>query len=104
ELIIRKRKPNQVAYGKSDFVFDIHHRPNKRTRGNINSTIRSILSASIDESEITAYLDPKADGNCGFRAVAFLIDRNNSNYQDGDQYLEVRRKMLQTYKNIKPLY
>ncbi|OBZ80928.1 hypothetical protein A0J61_11023 [Choanephora cucurbitarum] len=103
ELIIRKRKPDQIAYGKSDCVFDIHDRPNKRTRGNTNPTIRSILSASINESEITGYLDPKADGNCDFRAVAFLIDRNNSYYPDGDQYLEFRRKMLQTYKNIKPL-
>ena len=104
ELKIKKRAISQVSYGKDDFVFDMQYRPNKRSRGNISQAVRSILSSSIKESDITGYLDPEGDGNCGFRAIAFLVNRNGSSYEDGDQYLEVRSRMLETYQKLKPIY
>ncbi|KAI8326863.1 hypothetical protein EDC96DRAFT_569994 [Choanephora cucurbitarum] len=49
------------------------------------------------------YLDPKLDGNCGFRAIVFSVKRNDRAYQDEDQYLEVINKMLRLSLSIKKL-
>ena len=62
------------------------------------------MSNAINSPDIVGYLDPKGDGNCGFRAVAFLVDSNSTRYGDEDQYLCVRSKMLEALEKYKHLY
>ncbi|OBZ81439.1 hypothetical protein A0J61_10512 [Choanephora cucurbitarum] len=102
----RKRTAPDVSYGTDDFVNDKSFRANKRARGSITQAINSVMSNAINRSDIVGYLDPKGDENCGFRAVAFLVDSNGTRYEDEDQYLCVRSKMLKTlekYKHLKGL-
>ncbi|KAI8326778.1 hypothetical protein EDC96DRAFT_590533 [Choanephora cucurbitarum] len=87
-LTVRKRKASAMMYGKEDFVFDRHFKAHKRSRGVIPNSLESVLSSAIKKDEITEYLDPKPDGNCGFRAIAFSVERNDRAYHDEDQYLE----------------
>lgn len=103
-LIVRKRKASSLNYGKDDFVFDKHFKAHKRSRGVIPGSLESVLSSAIKKDEITGYLDPKPDGNCGFRAIAFSVERNSTDYQDNDQYLQVRDKMLETFYKYKDIY
>ena len=56
----------------------------------------------LSENKITGYLYPNLDGNCGFRAIAFSVKRNDRAYQDEDQCLSHKQnvEIFFKYKEI----
>ncbi|KAI8324420.1 hypothetical protein EDC96DRAFT_550437 [Choanephora cucurbitarum] len=92
-LTIRMRKASATKYGKEDFVFDKHFKAHKRTPKFCYQKTRTI-----------GYLNPKPDGNCGFRAITFSVETSSRACHDEDQYLEVKSKMLITFLHYKEIY
>lgn len=60
-----------------------------------NSVQLNYLHESIKRTSVKSVFNPKADGNCGFRALAFCI------YEDEDRWKDVKTEMLsELHKNL----
>ncbi|KAI8082395.1 hypothetical protein BDF21DRAFT_488050 [Thamnidium elegans] len=58
----------------------------------------SVLHWSIDCTNVNAIFDPVGDGNCGYRAIAYL------HYGNEDMYRDVKKDMLVAFEANKDKY